>query len=143
SLSLDKKTGSKCLMVAARKLGIMWGGTPTHWEWLSHPDAKVYTFPIPFHWLNLGESVGLISEEKLELECCQKEPAIALIILCRDMFPRELVPLKRSFNLVFVTLAVFRFVDSESDHEVETQAKVVHFLGRGPRVRLPLERGDG
>lgn len=41
---MDKNTGGKCLMIAARKLGIIWGGTPAYWEWLSHPDARFYTF---------------------------------------------------------------------------------------------------
>ena len=39
--------------------------------------------------------------------------------------------------------AVVSFVDSESDREPEQRVNVVPFSGLGPRVRLPLKRGDG
>ncbi|PHU01438.1 F-box protein [Capsicum chinense] len=45
SFSLDKKTGKKCFMVAARELGITWGNTPAYWEWLSHLNSSFRLMP--------------------------------------------------------------------------------------------------
>lgn len=41
SFSLDKWSGKKCYMVAARDLAIAWGDTPTFWDWISHPDPSL------------------------------------------------------------------------------------------------------
>lgn len=40
SFSLDKKTGKKCYMLAARDLSIIWGNTPRYWRWISVPDSR-------------------------------------------------------------------------------------------------------
>ncbi|KAH0683037.1 hypothetical protein KY290_021620 [Solanum tuberosum] len=101
------------------------GWSPEYWEWFS-PKLK---------WLNLIGSVGLLSEEKLELECCRKEPVIYFAYL---VFKWE-----DGFYGLRNVKAVVRFVDSESDHEAKQRVKVVPFSGLGPRARLPLKRGDG
>ncbi|KAJ9703202.1 hypothetical protein PVL29_004831 [Vitis rotundifolia] len=56
SLWLDKKSGKKCYMLAARDLTITWSDTPMYWTWISLPHSRlfslsrflVFLFPIPF-----------------------------------------------------------------------------------------------
>ncbi|KAI3778248.1 hypothetical protein L2E82_07401 [Cichorium intybus] len=40
SFSLDKHTGKKCYMLAARDLSIVWGDTPRYWRWISSPESR-------------------------------------------------------------------------------------------------------
>ncbi|KAK6932108.1 Phloem protein 2-like [Dillenia turbinata] len=40
SFWLDKQTGKKCYMIAARALHISWGDTPEYWQWISHPESR-------------------------------------------------------------------------------------------------------
>lgn len=40
SFNLDKCSGKKCYMLAARDLSIIWGDTPQHWQWKSHPKSR-------------------------------------------------------------------------------------------------------
>ncbi|GKE32644.1 putative F-box protein PP2-B12 [Tanacetum coccineum] len=40
SFSLDKPTGKKCYMLAARDLSIVWGDTPRYWRWISLPESR-------------------------------------------------------------------------------------------------------
>ncbi|XP_071691220.1 putative F-box protein PP2-B12 [Rutidosis leptorrhynchoides] len=40
SFSLDKRTGKKCYMLAARDLSIVWGDTPRYWRWISLPESR-------------------------------------------------------------------------------------------------------
>ncbi|CAI9764293.1 unnamed protein product [Fraxinus pennsylvanica] len=40
SFSLEKGTGKKCFMVAARDLFIVWGDTPEYWQWISLPESR-------------------------------------------------------------------------------------------------------
>ncbi|CAA2968001.1 F-box PP2-B10-like [Olea europaea subsp. europaea] len=40
SFSLDKETGKKCFMLAARDLLIVWGDTPQYWEWISVHESR-------------------------------------------------------------------------------------------------------
>ncbi|KAM1007061.1 hypothetical protein ACFX13_003760 [Malus domestica] len=40
SFSLDKWSGKKCYMIAARALSIVWSGTPQYWKWISLPDSR-------------------------------------------------------------------------------------------------------
>jgi len=68
---------------------------------------------------------------------------IQMLLKRTSYFAYLVFKLEDGFYVLRNVKAVFRFVDSESDHVVETRAKVVHFLGRGPRARLPLKRGDG
>ncbi|KAL9272077.1 putative F-box protein PP2-B2 [Drosera capensis] len=37
---LDKETGKKCYMIAARDLHIVWSDTPRYWEWSSLPESR-------------------------------------------------------------------------------------------------------
>ncbi|KVI04384.1 putative F-box protein PP2-B12 [Cynara cardunculus var. scolymus] len=40
SFWLEKRSGKKCYMLAARDLSIVWGDTPRYWRWISMPDSR-------------------------------------------------------------------------------------------------------
>ncbi|CAI9768990.1 unnamed protein product [Fraxinus pennsylvanica] len=40
SFSLEKGTGKKCFMLAARDLSIVWGDTPAYWQWIPYPESR-------------------------------------------------------------------------------------------------------
>ncbi|XP_030933945.1 F-box protein PP2-B10-like [Quercus lobata] len=40
SFFLDKSSGKKCYLLAARDLCIVWGGTPQYWRWISLPESR-------------------------------------------------------------------------------------------------------
>ncbi|KAH6826576.1 hypothetical protein C2S53_019161 [Perilla frutescens var. hirtella] len=40
SFSLEKLSGKKCYMLAARDLDIVWGDTPQYWRWVSLPESR-------------------------------------------------------------------------------------------------------
>ncbi|KAL3631659.1 hypothetical protein CASFOL_024643 [Castilleja foliolosa] len=40
SFSLEKRSGKKCYMLAARELVIVWGDTPYYWEWITLPESR-------------------------------------------------------------------------------------------------------
>ncbi|XP_059628695.1 F-box protein PP2-B10-like [Cornus florida] len=40
SFSLDKWSGKKCFMLAARSLTIVYGDTPMYWRWISLPESR-------------------------------------------------------------------------------------------------------
>ncbi|XP_047159429.1 F-box protein PP2-B10-like [Vigna umbellata] len=40
SFQLEKKSGKKCYMLAARALSIVWGGTEQYWNWTTDPDSR-------------------------------------------------------------------------------------------------------
>ncbi|XP_015073190.1 F-box protein PP2-B10-like [Solanum pennellii] len=128
SLSVDKNTGGKCLMIAARKLGIIWGGTPAYWEWLSHPDARFSEVAKlrSISWLDIRGKIGTRMLSKRTSYCAY------LVFKLEDRF----------YGLTNVK-AVVRFADRESDHDVRERAKVVHFSGEVPGATLPLIRSDG
>ncbi|XP_019181489.1 PREDICTED: putative F-box protein PP2-B12 isoform X3 [Ipomoea nil] len=40
SFSVDKRSGKKCFMIAARELNISWGNNRSYWVLKSHPDSR-------------------------------------------------------------------------------------------------------
>nr|GMD70113.1 F-box protein PP2-B10-like [Ipomoea batatas] len=40
SFSLDKRSGKKCFMIAAKELNISWGNNRSYWVLKSHPDSR-------------------------------------------------------------------------------------------------------
>ncbi|XP_052170370.1 putative F-box protein PP2-B12 isoform X8 [Diospyros lotus] len=40
SFNLEKSSGRKCYMLAARDLTIVWGDSPEYWTWTSLPDSR-------------------------------------------------------------------------------------------------------
>ncbi|XP_034684118.1 F-box protein PP2-B10-like [Vitis riparia] len=40
SFWLEKQSGKKCYMLAARELSITWGDTPEYWTWTSIPESR-------------------------------------------------------------------------------------------------------
>ncbi|KAL1827060.1 hypothetical protein ACET3Z_005472 [Daucus carota] len=55
SFSLDKWTGKKCFMIAARELAIVWGDTPRYWRWTFDKESR------------FGKAIELISVCWLEI----------------------------------------------------------------------------
>ncbi|KAI5648892.1 hypothetical protein M9H77_34897 [Catharanthus roseus] len=43
SFSLEKGSGKKCYMLAAKDLMIVWGDTPRYWRWVSMPESRFPT----------------------------------------------------------------------------------------------------
>ncbi|XP_027366491.1 putative F-box protein PP2-B12 [Abrus precatorius] len=63
SFQLDKKSGKKCYMLAARALLIIWGDTTEYWNWTSLPDSR---FPevaelIDVCWLEIRGVINAIA----------------------------------------------------------------------------------
>ncbi|MED6221938.1 hypothetical protein PIB30_059563 [Stylosanthes scabra] len=44
SFQLEKKSGKKCYMLAARDLTIIWGDTRTYWQWISLNESRIHRF---------------------------------------------------------------------------------------------------
>ncbi|CAJ1961213.1 unnamed protein product [Sphenostylis stenocarpa] len=42
SFALDKPNGTKCYMLSARSLSIVWGNTPSYWRWTSVPATRFW-----------------------------------------------------------------------------------------------------
>ncbi|PSR98854.1 F-box protein [Actinidia chinensis var. chinensis] len=40
SFWLEKRSGRRCYMLAARNLAIVWGDTPSYWRWTSLPESR-------------------------------------------------------------------------------------------------------
>ncbi|CDY09376.1 BnaA02g26340D [Brassica napus] len=40
SFWLEKGSGKKCVMLAARALWITWGSSPEYWQWISMPESR-------------------------------------------------------------------------------------------------------
>ncbi|KAL7083963.1 hypothetical protein ACP275_14G195500 [Erythranthe tilingii] len=40
SFSLEKLSGKKCFMLAAKELSIVWGDSPEYWRWISLPESR-------------------------------------------------------------------------------------------------------
>ncbi|KAL3631655.1 hypothetical protein CASFOL_024639 [Castilleja foliolosa] len=40
SFSLEKRSGKKCYMLAARELVIVWGDTSQYWKWITLPESR-------------------------------------------------------------------------------------------------------
>ncbi|KAM3267332.1 F-box protein PP2-B10-like [Capsicum chacoense] len=128
SFSLDKKTGKKCFMIAARELGITWGNTPAYWEWLSHLNSRFSEVA------KLKRVCWLDIRGKIKTRVLSKRT---------EYFSYLVFKFGDSFYGLGSVNSVVRFVDSESDNEAERRANVVSFVGQGPRSMLPMERDDG
>ncbi|KAM1160690.1 hypothetical protein ACFX19_034268 [Malus domestica] len=60
SFSLDKWSGKKCYMIAARALSIVWADTPHYWRWISVPDSRFEEVAelISVCWLEIRGKIG-------------------------------------------------------------------------------------
>uniref|UniRef100_A0A3Q7G5E2 Uncharacterized protein n=1 Tax=Solanum lycopersicum TaxID=4081 RepID=A0A3Q7G5E2_SOLLC len=94
------------------RICIIWGGKPEYWEWLSHLSSRFYIFALPLilkeinlsniikeeKWLNLIESVGLISEEKIRTRMLSKRTSLYfayLVFKWEDSYRVKAVPFSR------------------------------------------------
>lgn len=41
SFQLERKSGKKCYMLAARSLFIVWGDTTVYWNWIPMPESRL------------------------------------------------------------------------------------------------------
>ncbi|XP_059287300.1 F-box protein PP2-B10-like [Lycium ferocissimum] len=129
SFSLDKKTGKKCFMVAARELAISWGDTPHYWEWSSHPDSRFSEVA------NLRFVCWLDMRGKIETRLLSKRTRYVVYLVFK---------LADGFYGLETANAFVRFVDCESDNEAERRANVVSLSRReGPSEKRSKRRVDG
>ncbi|XP_009608698.1 F-box protein PP2-B10 [Nicotiana tabacum] len=129
SFSLDKKTGKKCFMVAARELVISWGDTPHYWGWSSHPDSRFSEVA------NLRFVCWLDMRGKIETGILSKRTKYAVYLVFK---------LANGFYGLETANAFVRFVGRESNNEAEERASVVSLSRReGPSEKRSKRRVDG
>nr|UJT66247.1 F-box protein PP2-B10-like protein [Nicotiana plumbaginifolia] len=129
SFSLDKKTGKKCFMVAARELVISWGDTPHYWKWSSHPDSRFSEVA------NLRFVCWLDMRGKIESRILSKRTKYAVYLVFK---------LADGFYGLETANAFVRFVGCESNNEAEERASVVSLSRReGPSEKQSKRRVDG
>ncbi|VFR00773.1 unnamed protein product [Cuscuta campestris] len=60
SFSLEKKSGNKCYMLAARSLKISWGEDDTYWKWISLPHSRFSEVAVLGHvwWLEIRGEIS-------------------------------------------------------------------------------------
>ncbi|XP_023530001.1 F-box protein PP2-B10-like [Cucurbita pepo subsp. pepo] len=60
SISLDKRSGKKCVMLGARELSIVWGDTSVYWAWESHPKSRFTEVLVIFKvwWLEIRGKIS-------------------------------------------------------------------------------------
>ncbi|RDX76919.1 F-box protein PP2-B11, partial [Mucuna pruriens] len=63
SFQLDRKSGNKCFMLAARSLFIVWGDNEEYWNWITDPDSR---FPevvelLDVCWLEIRGVINTLS----------------------------------------------------------------------------------
>nr|XP_011466053.1 PREDICTED: F-box protein PP2-B10-like [Fragaria vesca subsp. vesca] len=64
SFSLEKWTGKKCYMIAAKCLRIAWGDTPQYWQWKTLPNTR-FDEVAELQWLGWFEIRGRIATRML------------------------------------------------------------------------------
>ncbi|XP_062001889.1 F-box protein At2g02240-like [Rosa rugosa] len=60
SFSLEKWTGKKCYMIAAKRLRIAWGDTPRYWQWITLPSTR-FEEVAELQWVGWFEIRGRIA----------------------------------------------------------------------------------
>ncbi|XP_009780353.1 F-box protein At2g02240 [Nicotiana tabacum] len=135
SFFLDKKTGKKCFMVAARELAISWGvDTPWYWEWISHSESR---FSEVAHlkgvsWLDI--------RGKIETQILSKRTKYVAYLVFK---------LAEGHEGLEIANAYVRFVNRESEKEAEERASVVSLVEQKVKRRIkrnvkhPRKRVDG
>ncbi|KAM5561828.1 putative F-box protein PP2-B12 [Rosa sericea] len=64
SFSLEKWTGKKCYMIAAKRLRIAWGDTPLYWQWITLPNTR-FEEVAELQWVGWFEIRGRIATRML------------------------------------------------------------------------------
>ncbi|MCD7446004.1 hypothetical protein HAX54_024708 [Datura stramonium] len=134
SFSLDKKTGKKCFMIAARELAISWGvDTPWYWEWISHPDTRFVEVAHlkAVRWLDIRGTIGT--------QMLSKRTKYVMYLVFKLVEGHEGLEIANAY---------VRFVNRMSENEAEERASVVSLVEekvkrRKRNVKLPHNRGDG
>nr|GLL41266.1 F-box protein At2g02240-like [Ipomoea trifida] len=134
SFSLDKRTGKKCFMVAARELDITWGNKQFYWELKSHPDSR------------FSEVANLRSVCWLDIRAVI---ATNMLSATTDYAAYLVFRLSDTAYGLESAKSLVRFVSQESDEEAENRANWVNLFGGEPSGgsqtsnELPRERSDG
>ncbi|CAN6373698.1 unnamed protein product [Urochloa humidicola] len=57
---LDRETGAKCYMIAARAMRIIWGDTPDYWRWTPREDSRFPTCAqlVAVCWLDISGTIA-------------------------------------------------------------------------------------
>ncbi|XP_061342574.1 putative F-box protein PP2-B12 [Gastrolobium bilobum] len=63
SFQLERKSGKKCYMLAARALSIIWGDTPQYWNWSTLPDSRFPEVAQLLHvcWLEIRGMINTLA----------------------------------------------------------------------------------
>nr|XP_016439796.1 PREDICTED: F-box protein PP2-B10-like isoform X2 [Nicotiana tabacum] len=129
SFSLDKGTGKKCFMIAARELVISWGDTPHYWKWSSHPDSRFSEVA------NLQFVCWLDMRGKIETRILSKRTKYVVYLVFK---------LANGFYGLETANAFVRFVDCESNNKAEERASVVSLSRQeGAGEKRSKRRVDG
>nr|GMD67860.1 F-box protein PP2-B10-like [Ipomoea batatas] len=134
SFSLDKRSGKKCFMIAARELNISWGNNRSYWVLKSHPDSR------------FSEVANLRSVCWLDIRAVI---ATNMLSATTDYAAYLVFRLSDTAYGLESAKSLVRFVSQESDEEAENRANWVNLFGGEPSGgsqtsnELPRERSDG
>ncbi|XP_058092558.1 F-box protein PP2-B10-like [Magnolia sinica] len=141
SFSIEKTTGKKCFMLSARELSIVWGDTPSYWNWMNHPQSRFAEVAVlnMVCWLEIH---GLI-------DSCMLSPKTrysAYFVMGYDVgsYGLESPPAEVSVRLGELSKH-FAFLQSEENRRNRDQPlnMLNHHPEAGNATRVPLPRSDG
>ena len=120
SFWLEKKSGKKCYMLAARELAIIWGDTPEYWTWPSLPESRFLEVAF-LNGVCLFDVKGKIDTGILS---SRTKYAAYLVFDSRDSYGFEEVEVKSSVGIVGdkITEKIIYLDKDTSEEEVEDEA---------------------
>ncbi|CAA0815578.1 F-box protein [Striga hermonthica] len=146
SFSLEKSSGKKCYMIAARDLIIIWGDTPRYWRWIPLPESR---FPEVAELLTVCrfEIRGKISTKMLSPGTCYVAYLVfTLRAETTGLFRAETNGLHNNPAEVFVELTGHERVKSwvfiDSDRSYQRMVEIAADVNAND-IRQPTPRGDG
>ncbi|KAJ8564657.1 hypothetical protein K7X08_001117 [Anisodus acutangulus] len=111
SFSLDRWSGNKCFMVAAKTLSIEWVDNPRHWEWTARPDSRFPEVAIlkSARWLDI--------RGKIQLKMLSPKTNYAAYLVFKLM--------NNTYGIKTLN-AVVRLMNQESENEAAKRATSVY-----------------
>ena len=119
---LEKQSGKKCYMLAARELSITWGDTPEYWTWTSIPESRFseVAFLNEVCWF---EVKGKIDTDMLSL---RTKYAAYLVFDRRDSYGFENVEVKSSVGIIGSEATEnIIYLDKDASEEEDTEDELV------------------